>query len=106
MTVSSQLMETIQKHPNEQITITVRRDGADQAVKVTPALNGSVGRIGVSIADEMKTINPSFFEAIGMSVKTNVRSTELIFQTIWGLVTRETSPKQLMGPVAISPALR
>ena len=102
MTVSSQLMETIQKHPNEQITITVRRDGADQAVKVTPALNGSVGRIGVSIADEMKTINPSFFEAIGMSVKTNVRSTELIFQTIWGLVTRETSPKQLMGPVAIA----
>ena len=47
-------------------------------------------------------MNPGFVEAIGMSVKTNVRSTELIFQTVWGLITRQTSPKQLMGPVAIA----
>ena len=26
----------------------------------------------------------------------------MIFQTVWGLITRETSPKQLMGPVAIA----
>ena len=26
----------------------------------------------------------------------------MIFQTLWGLVTRETSPRQLMGPVAIA----
>jgi regulator of sigma E protease len=26
----------------------------------------------------------------------------LIFKTVWGLLTRETSPKQLMGPVAIA----
>jgi regulator of sigma E protease len=37
-----------------------------------------------------------------MSVETNVRSTGLIFQTIWGLITRDTSPRQLMGPVAIA----
>jgi regulator of sigma E protease len=102
MTLSSQLQETIQKRPNQQLTMVVRRDGVDQTVLVTPALVGSIGRIGVGIADEMKTINPGFFEAIGMSVKTNVRSTELIFQTVWGLLTRQTSPKQLMGPVAIA----
>jgi regulator of sigma E protease len=102
MTLSTQLMETIQKHANQPIVITVKRGGAEQNLSVTPAMVGSVGRIGVSISDEMKTINPTFTEAIGMSVKTNVKSTELIFQTVWGLFTRETSPKQLMGPVAIA----
>ena len=37
-----------------------------------------------------------------MSVQKNVEIAGLIFQTVWGLLTRETSPKQLMGPVAIA----
>ena len=37
-----------------------------------------------------------------MSVGRNVESAGLIFQTVWGLLTRQTSPKQLMGPVAIA----
>ena len=37
-----------------------------------------------------------------MSVSRNVESAGLIFQTVWGLMTRQTSPKQLMGPVAIA----
>jgi regulator of sigma E protease len=37
-----------------------------------------------------------------MSVERNIEYSGLIFQTIWGLITRETSPKQLMGPVAMA----
>ena len=37
-----------------------------------------------------------------MSVQQNVQGAGLIFQTIWGLMTRQTSPKQLLGPVAIA----
>src|SRR5439155_11592716 len=37
-----------------------------------------------------------------LSVKTNLHSAVVIFQTVWGLLTLETSPKQLMGPVAIA----
>jgi regulator of sigma E protease len=37
-----------------------------------------------------------------MSVERNIESAGLIFQALWGLVTREVSPKQLMGPVAIA----
>jgi regulator of sigma E protease len=37
-----------------------------------------------------------------MSVQENVKAAGLIFETVWGLLTRETSPKQLMGPVAIA----
>ena len=41
-------------------------------------------------------------QAIGMSAQRNVEYGGLIFQTLWGLLTRETSPRQLMGPVAIA----
>lgn len=37
-----------------------------------------------------------------MSLQRNVQFSGLIFETLWGLVTRETSPTQLMGPVAIA----
>jgi regulator of sigma E protease len=37
-----------------------------------------------------------------MSVERNIESATMIFQALWGLVTREVSPKQLMGPVAIA----
>src|SRR5206468_7862497 len=41
-------------------------------------------------------------QAIGMSVNRNIQNAGLIFETVWGLITRETSPKQLMGPLAIA----
>src|SRR5205085_7707711 len=45
---------------------------------------------------------PGPIEALGMSLHKNVQGAALIFQTVWGLITRETSPKQLMGPLAIA----
>src|SRR4029079_14413942 len=50
--------------------------------------------------DETKSIKPGAVEAVTMSVQKNIEYAGLIFQTVWGLITRETSPKQLMGPVA------
>jgi regulator of sigma E protease len=52
--------------------------------------------------DESKLLKPGPIEAIGLSVERNVESAGLIFRTVWGLLTRDTSPKQLMGPVAIA----
>src|SRR5437667_12897789 len=37
-----------------------------------------------------------------MSVQKNAQFAATILQTVWGLITRETSPRQLMGPVAIA----
>jgi regulator of sigma E protease len=37
-----------------------------------------------------------------MSVQRNLEWSTLIFETLGGLLARETSPKQLMGPVAIA----
>jgi regulator of sigma E protease len=107
MTLSSQLRETIAKYVKQTIVVSVMRDGVRQDLSVTTSTGcagvaAGIGCIGVSIGEELKTIKPGFIEAIGMSAKTNMKSAGLIFQTVWGLITRETSPKQLMGPVAIA----
>jgi len=38
---------------------------------------------------------------VTMSLKRNWDMSGLIFETVWGLLTRQTSPRQLMGPVSI-----
>src|SRR4029078_6479672 len=52
--------------------------------------------------DDVKSIKPGVVEALGISVKKNGENAAPIFETAWGLLTRETSPKQLMGPVPIA----
>jgi regulator of sigma E protease len=51
---------------------------------------------------ELRTVQPHFFEAFKMSAERNWDWTKLIVKTLIGLFTRETSVKQLMGPVAIA----
>jgi regulator of sigma E protease len=99
---ASQLSEAIAKHPNEPITLSVQRGGSRLDVPVTPVLRGKKGLIGIGIGDEVKTIQPGPLQAVEMSIQKNYEFGGLIFQTLVGLATRETSPKQLMGPVAIA----
>ena len=102
VTFHTQLREAIAKHPEQPITIAILRDGAEQSVTVTPARHGEVGWLGVLPVDETKSLKPGPVEALVLSARRNVENAGLIFQTVWGLITRETSPKQLMGPVAIA----
>src|SRR5262249_38904024 len=92
----------IARRPGQEITITVMRDGARQDIKATPDRRGDIGWLGIGIGDETKTIKPGAMQAVSMSVEKNVQYAGLIFQTVWGLITRETSPRQLMGPLAIA----
>jgi regulator of sigma E protease len=102
ITFESQLREAIAKHPDRPITLTIRRGGVEQQIRVTPANHSNVGWLGVMPQNDFKSIKPSAIEAVGMSFQKNKEFAGLIFQTVWGLITRETSPKQLMGPVAIA----
>jgi regulator of sigma E protease len=102
ITFSSQLRDAIAKHGDRPLTLTVLRGGAPQDLTVTPIRRGAGGWIGVTIQDEIVSIKPGAVQAIGMAAQRNVEYAGLIFQTLWGLVTRETSPKQLMGPIAIA----
>jgi regulator of sigma E protease len=98
----SQLREAIADHPEKPMTVTIRRDGAEQTLTVTPGRRGQTGYLGVMPADETKTLKPGPIEALGMSLRRNADMSVMIFRTIWDLIRGETSPKQLMGPVAIA----
>ena len=102
ITFSTQLRDAIAKHPEEPITLTILRDGQRQTIHATPRKSGSQGLLGIGIGDEVKSIKPGAVEAVTMSLRKNVEYAGLIFQTVWGLITRDVSPKQLMGPVGIA----
>jgi regulator of sigma E protease len=102
VTFASQLSQAIARKANVPVTLTIERSGARQEVRVTPALNGAIGMIGIGISDETVTVQPGPVGAIGMSFRRNYEYAGLILDTLWGLVTRQTSPRQLMGPVAIA----
>jgi regulator of sigma E protease len=102
ITFSGNLKDAISKRPEQQLTIDILRDGKPMTILATPKRSGSSGLLGVAIADETSSIKPGAIGAARMAVEKNVQYAGLIFQTVWGLITRETSPKQLMGPVAIA----
>jgi regulator of sigma E protease len=92
----------IASNANKPITLSILRGGSQQSVIVTPRRNGAVGYLGVTPVDETRSLNPTAWDAVRLSVRQNVRDAGLIVQTLWGLVTRETSPRQLMGPIGIA----
>jgi regulator of sigma E protease len=102
MTFHTQFREVIAANPEKPMTVAVLRDGAQLMLTVTPGRRGDVGWLGVIPVDQTKTLQPGPLEAVVLSVERNIDSAGLIFRTVWGLLTRETSPKQLMGPVAIA----
>ncbi|MBP1636070.1 MAG: rseP [Acidobacteria bacterium] len=102
MSVSQQLSNAIAGHPNEPITVTIKRGDQVRDFRITPVRRGNKGVIGISIGEELKTIDPGPLQALRMSLARNYEFSGLIFRTLGGLLTRETSPRQLMGPVAIA----
>ena len=102
ITFRTELREAIASHPGQQITLSILRGGQPMELQVTPEKRGETGWLGIQLADASKSVKPGFVEAMRMSVEKNVQYSGLIFETVWGLITRQTSPRQLMGPVAIA----
>jgi regulator of sigma E protease len=100
--LARQLSEAIGRNPLKPITLSVMRGGQPLEITVTPRREGDVGRIGISIANELKRIQPGPLGAVWLSVQRNWEFAGLILRTLGGLISGETSPKQLMGPVGIA----
>jgi regulator of sigma E protease len=96
------LRQVIRKSADTPLTLSVLRAGSPLTISVTPRLNGKVGYLGVTPVDDTKTIKPSVLGAFRLSAEKNWSMAGMIGQTIWGLLTRELSPRQLMGPIAIA----
>ncbi|HKY20978.1 MAG TPA: RIP metalloprotease RseP [Vicinamibacterales bacterium] len=106
----SQLISAISKKAGTPVTVTVMRGGIEQDLSIVPEANTGrcpslpqgAGCIGISIGEDVTRINPGPIDALVMSVTRNYEHASLIFQTIGQLITRETSTRQLMGPLAIA----
>ena len=98
----TQLIEAISKNGGREIVMTIRRNGEEIPIRVTPEQRGDRAMIGVELTEPTKSFTPGPFEAIQLSVERNIEFSGLIFKTLGGLFVGETSPRQLMGPVAIA----
>jgi regulator of sigma E protease len=98
----SQLIEAISKNGGRSIELTIRRGEQDLTVSATPEQRGDRGMLGVYVSEPTKSFTPGPLEAIQLSIERNIEFSGLIFKTLGGLFVGETSPRQLMGPVAIA----
>jgi regulator of sigma E protease len=98
-----EVLERIKTSEGRPMVFEVERAGQIVPVTVAPRVIDDAFRIGASIFSyELRTIEPGIFEAFRLSVRQNWEWTTLIGRTLVGLITRDTSVKQLMGPVAIA----
>jgi regulator of sigma E protease len=97
------LVEMIKANEGKPLTLQIQRGGAPQTVVVTPRKIDGLVMIGSHIDPfEVRTVDPGPMEAIRLSLEKNWEWTRQIVETLGGLFTRDTSVKQLMGPVAIA----
>ena len=97
------IIEIIKANENRPLVFEIARGTQTLDITVTPRKTDGTVRIGSQISPtELRDIQPGVLEAIKMSVKQNWEWSTLIVRTLIGLFTRETSVKQLMGPVAIA----
>jgi regulator of sigma E protease len=102
MATRMQLIDLITKSALKPLQITVRRGEEDVTIPATPEQRGSRGWLGVELSEPTKSFTPGPFEAVKLSVEHNIESSGLIFRTLGGLFTGETSVTQLQGPVGIA----
>jgi regulator of sigma E protease len=102
MVTRSQLIEMISKNGGKELHFLVKRGDTEVPIVATPEQRGERGMLGFYLTEPTKTFHPGPFEAIGLSVKRNIESSGLIFRTLGGLFTGETSVRQLQGPVGIA----
>jgi regulator of sigma E protease len=97
-----QLAEAISRNASKEIDLTIRRNGQERHITVTPEQRGDRGMIGIEINEATKPFDPGPLEAIQLSIQRNIEFSGLIFRTLGGLFIGETSVRQLQGPVAIA----
>jgi regulator of sigma E protease len=100
--MGSQFRRLIETHAGKPLEVVVLRGGEEVKVTATPEKRGEVGMLGMWIHEEAKSFTPTPLEAIKLSVERNIESSGLIFKTLAGLFTGETSVRQLQGPVGIA----
>jgi regulator of sigma E protease len=97
------LIAAIRGSEGKPLVLTIKRGDSIQQLTVTPRKIGDLVMMGAQLRPfQTKTVDPGLLNAFKLSLDRNWEWAKLIVQTLVGLFTRETSVKQLMGPVAIA----
>ena len=102
MVTRSQIIDTVSKHGERELEMTVLRGEETVTLRGTPYQQGDVTMLGFWMGERTRSFQPTALEAVRLSVEQNVESSGLIFRTLAGLFTGETSVRQLQGPVGIA----
>jgi regulator of sigma E protease len=102
MITKEHLGTAIAKNGGKSIDMLVRRGTEEIHLTVVPEQRGDRGWLGVTLGDATKTFKPGPVDAVKLSLQRNWESSGLIFRTLGGLFTGETSVRQLQGPVGIA----
>ena len=93
----------IKASEGKPLPLQIDRGGAVQTIAVTPRRIGDIVMMGATLSPyEVTTVEPGLLDAVKLSAQKNWEWTRQIVETLGGLFTRDTSVKQLMGPVAIA----
>ena len=98
----NQLIDAISQQGGRSIDFAVQRGSETLHIRATPVQRGSRGWMDMSLQDKVKSFTPTPLEAIKLSIDQNIEYSGLIFTTLGGLFTGDTSVRQLQGPVGIA----
>jgi regulator of sigma E protease len=94
------VIDRFKNNPGKPLELRIERLGEEKTVTVVPT---DAGMVGISIyGAEMRRIDPTLWQAFGLSARQNWEATVAIGGTIRDLITREAPMRQLMGPLAIA----
>jgi len=97
-----QFIEYLEKNPNRALEFVVNRQGQTLSLRVTPQLQGKVGKIGAYTGAQSVEKKYGLIGAIVQSVRDNVKNTFLIIRFIKDLILRRAPTEQLGGPLEIA----
>jgi len=101
---SMRLLDVIGEAKGSPVDLAYLRDGREYHTTVTPVWDpGSKSwRIGAALESPVEIVKLPFREALTESVRQNIQSTKLIYQTLQGIIERRMSAKGLSGPIGIA----
>ena len=97
-----QFIDYLEKNPNRELEFEVDRQGETLHLRVTPRLEGKVGKIGVRPDAQSVLKKYGLLGAVVQSVRDNVKNTFLIIRFIRDLILRRAPTEQLGGPLEIA----
>ena len=97
-----QFVDYLEKNPNRELEFVLNRKGETVHLKVTPRLEGKVGKIGAYTEAQSVVRKYGFFRAIVQSLRDNIKNTFLIIRFLRDLIQGRASTQQLGGPLEIA----